>query len=317
MERPKDPISLTSAGVALAVVLLVAVGGIAGIVLSRSQGPRSAPAETPRAASPQTTATPSEAREAAVHVETTEQELWYVDGERLSWTATAMGGDLEPDVVADDPLSQRAAFWLGIQVGSVPGPVAETGGGTAIPQGTRVLGVDREGSTLVVDLSSEFESGGGSLSMQLRVAQVVYAATQFDGIKSVRITIEGEDVDAIGGEGVVVAEPLTRRDFQDFAPNIVVEDPRPSQEFSPGDTVEGFANVFEANVSIEVVDARGKKLVETFTTATCGSGCWGDFSESIEFDLAKPQEGRVNVLTYSAEDGSPQDVISIPVMLVP
>lgn len=170
---------------------------------------------------------------------------------------------------------------------------------------------------LFVDLSSEFGSGGGSMSMQMRVAQVVYQATQFSGIESARIMLEGEEVDAIGGEGIIVSEPLTRRDFQDFAPNVVVEQPRPGDEFSPGDIVSGFANVFEANVSFRVLDADGKELKTDFTTATCGTGCWGDYEKALNFPLDSPQEGRIEVLTYSAEDGSPQDVISIPVMLVP
>lgn len=316
MDQRNEPAGKSRSVAALALVLVVAIGGAAALWLARSdeQPPGPRPVTTDE---PDGTPTPHETSSGPLQVEPSEQELWYVEGERLSWTATVMGGDLPEGLADDDPVSRLAAFWLQIQVGSVLGPVAETGGETAIPEGTELLGVHREGSTLFVDLSSEFESGGGSLSMQLRVAQVVYAATQFEGIDDARLMIEGEMVDAIGGEGVMVSEPLTRRDFQDFAPNIVVEQPRPSQEFSPGDAVSGFANVFEANVSIEVVDAKGKKLVETFTTATCGTGCWGDFSEAIEFDLSEPQEGRVIVLTYSAEDGSPQDVISIPVRLVP
>lgn len=316
MEQRNEPDGKSRTVAAMVLVLVVAIGGAAALWLARSD--QESPAPQPVATDEtDPTPTPEDTALAPVQVEPSEQELWYVDGERLSWSATVMGGDLPAGIADEDPVSQTAAFWLQIQVGSVPGPVAETGGETAIPEGTDVLGVHREGSTLFIDLSSDFESGGGSLSMQLRVAQVVYAATQFEGIDAARLMIEGEMVDAIGGEGVMVSEPLTRRDFQDFAPNIVVEQPKPSQEFSPGHVVSGFANVFEANVSIEVVDANGKKLVETFTTATCGTGCWGDFSEAIEFDLSEPQEGRVNVLTYSAEDGSPQDVISIPVMLVP
>ena len=228
-----------------------------------------------------------------------------------------MGGTVPAGVADDDPISQKAAFWLDILVAGVPGPVAETGGTTTIPEGTEVLGVRRDGDVLYVDLSSEFESGGGSMSMQMRIAQVVYTATQFEGIDAARIMMEGEMVDAIGGEGVIVSEPLTRRDFQDFAPYIVVEEPRPGDEFSPGDIVSGFANVFEANVSFRVLDADGKELKTDFTTATCGNGCWGDFEKALDFPLDSPQEGRIEVLTYSAEDGSPEDVISIPVIFVP
>jgi immunoglobulin-like protein involved in spore germination/sporulation and spore germination protein len=177
--------------------------------------------------------------------------------------------------------------------------------------------VSRDDSVLNVDLSSEFGSGGGSLSMQLRVAQVVYTGTQFDGVDSVQILIDGERVDALGGEGIAIGEPLTRRDFQDFAPAIVVETPKPGETISSGALVTGFANVFEANVNIRVTGANDKVLVETFTTATCGTGCWGDFSKALKFSVDHEQQGRVEVLTFSAEDGSQQDLVSIPVTLTP
>jgi hypothetical protein len=75
--------------------------------------------------------------------------------------------------------------------------------------------------------------------------------------------------------------------------------------------------VFEANVSIRILDAAGNILKKTFATATCGTGCWGDFSETLAFEVPERQQGRVEVLTYSAEDGSEQDLVSIPVVLSP
>ena len=267
-------------------------------------------------AEPEPSATPTPASE-GITIETTEQELWFVDGEKLSWGTMAAGGGISAEKADDDPIAQKAAFWLEMLVAGVPGPVLESGGTTAIPEGTDLLHVGRTDSTLFVDLSSEFESGGGSLSMQMRIAQVVYTATQFEGIDAARIMIEGEMVDSVGGEGVMVDRPLTRRDFEGFAPNVVVETPRPGDEFSPGDVVSGFANVFEANVSFLVLDEDGKEIASDFTTATCGSGCWGDFTKALRFAIDAPQEGRIVALTYSAEDGSPQDEISIPVTLVP
>jgi hypothetical protein len=305
------------AAAALGAVTLIGVVVFAAVTLQSTDNAPIPPAPaTSGSAEPEETVEPTPSPEPGISVEG-EQELWYVEGEKLSWSSTSMGGEVPAGIADDDPSSQKAAYWLDILVAGVPGPVSETGGTTTIPEGTEVLGVSREGDQLFVDLSREFESGGGSLSMQMRLAQIVYTATQFPGIESARIMIEGEMVDAIGGEGVIVAEALTRRDFKDFAPNIVVEEPRSGQEFSPGDVVSGFANVFEANVNIRVVDVNGKVLGETFTTATCGTGCWGDFEHAMEFGVDSAQEGRVEVLTYSAEDGSEQDLISIPVMLVP
>jgi len=300
-------------------VALIAVGAFAAVVLtSNPVNETPLPPAEGRSAEPSPTPTPEEL--ATIQVPASEQELWYVQGERLSWGTTIFGGEISADLApAEDRVAQRAAFWIDMLLAGVPGPYQEDGAVTAIPEGTELLGVERDFDGLHVDLSSEFESGGGSLSMQLRVAQIVYTATQFEGVDAVRILIDGEEVDAIGGEGVVVSEPLTRRDFQEgyLAPNIVVESPRPGDEIADGATVTGFANVFEANVNYRLLDENGDVLIEDFTTATCGSGCWGDFEVTLDFSVDGRQEGRVVVLTHSAEDGSEQDVVSIPVVLVP
>lgn len=269
---------------------------------------------------PATTPEPSPSREPKistdVRVPVSEAELWFVRGEQLSWGTTTVGGSVPANLASDDPNVQKAAFWLQTLLQG-PTSADQEGAASAIPRGSKLLGVKREGSVLDVDLSSEFESGGGSLSMQLRVAQVIYTGTQFEGFDAVRILIEGENVEAIGGEGLIVAEPLSRRDFQNVAPFIVVESVRTGQDISSPVTVAGFANVFEANVNIRILDAAGNILKETFTTATCGTGCWGDFSETLAFEVPERRQGRVEVLTYSAEDGSEQDLVSIPVVLSP
>lgn len=311
--RPHGNRAAIVAGAALLLALVVA----AGVILTRTDDADVSPETIPPPASPEATPSPAETVEEPVEVAASEQELWFVQEERLSWGTTVVGGTLPSPLNTDDRVAQKAAFWLGLLLTGPTAPDEELGATTAIPRATQLLGVERDGSVLRVDLSSEFGSGGGSLSMQLRVAQVVYTATQFEGIDRARILIDGEEVDAVGGEGVIVSEPLGRRDFQNVAPPIVVEDPAPGAELSSGGAVSGFANVFEANVSIRLLDSNGNVLVETFTTATCGSGCWGDFEHDIEFDVTDQQEGRLEVLTYSAEDGSPQDIISLPVVLVP
>jgi spore germination protein GerM len=65
-----------------------------------------------------------------------------------------------------------------------------------------------------VDLSREFEQGGGSNSMQSRLLQVVYTATTFEPTAEVFLTIEGKKLETLGGEGVDVPSPLTRRSIK-------------------------------------------------------------------------------------------------------
>lgn len=199
----------------------------------------------------------------------------------------------------------------------VEGPTPEEtefGLTTTIPEGTRVNGVEVADGFATVDLSREFESGGGSLSMLLRVAQVVCTATQFEGIDAVAFQLDGEPVEAIGGEGVIVDPPLTRTDVEEQLPAILVESPYPGQEVTSPLEVRGSSNVFEATHQLQLTDADGLIIHDEFVTATSGTGTRGTWSQTVEFGpLKRDGLGAVIVFEYSAEDGSRINIVEIPV----
>ncbi|HSK47153.1 MAG TPA: Gmad2 immunoglobulin-like domain-containing protein [Coriobacteriia bacterium] len=188
--------------------------------------------------------------------------------------------------------------------------------GTAVPVGTEVRGVEMNGRTAIVNLSKEFETGGGSLSMQLRVAQVVYTATQFEDVDRVAFEIEGERVESIGGEGVSVDPPLTRDDCEAVTPAILVEAPVPGAAISSPVTISGTANVFEARFMAKVSDGLGDTLTEQPITATSGTGTRGTFTDDLTFDVVGPGAGSISVYALSPKDGSKTDEIKIPAQLV-
>ncbi|MFP5377099.1 MAG: GerMN domain-containing protein [Acidimicrobiia bacterium] len=200
---------------------------------------------------------------------------------------------------------------------------ADAGITSAIPAGTRLLGVTIDGAVARVDLSPEFESGGGSLSMQARVAQVVFTATQFASVDAVRFAIDGEDVDALGGEGLLVEEPLTRGDFEfggsfgdaGVLPPVLLEQPRMREPVTSPARLSGSANVFEATFAVEVLDARGLVVAEETVTATSGSGTRGNFDATIAFETPNRGLGAIVTFVASARDGSRQDVREIPVQI--
>ncbi|MDQ4065517.1 MAG: Gmad2 immunoglobulin-like domain-containing protein, partial [Actinomycetota bacterium] len=68
-------------------------------------------------------------------------------------------------------------------------------------------------------------------------------------------------------------------------PLIVVTEPCPRSTVTSPVTIAGEANVFEATVSLRIRDENGAVIAEGFTTATCGSGCWGEFEGSLEFSV--------------------------------
>lgn len=99
-------------------------------------------------------------------------------------------------------------------------------------------------------------------------------------------------------------------------PAIVVEQPASGDEVVSPVRISGTADVFEATVHVRILGSGGLELAARFTTATCGSGCRGEFSTKLSFFIEKTQEGTIEVFESSAEDGSPVNLVSVPVVLV-
>ncbi|OIP68663.1 MAG: hypothetical protein AUK48_15650 [Oscillatoriales cyanobacterium CG2_30_44_21] len=84
---------------------------------------------------------------------------------------------------------------------------------SAIPENTKVLDINTIGKDIRLNLSSEFTKGGGSASMQGRIIQVLYTVTSLEPEAKVYLSIDGKPLKYIGGEGLEVPQPMTRRDF--------------------------------------------------------------------------------------------------------
>jgi spore germination protein GerM len=200
-----------------------------------------------------------------------------------------------------------------------PTPAERAAGlASAVPSGTRLLGISIRNAVATVDLTSEYQSGGGSLSMQTRLGQVVYTLTQFPTVQKVRFRLDGAPVDVFSNEGIVLDHPVGRDDYVNLLPPIEVAEPVEGTEVTSPVTVSGTANVFEANVSIEILDARGKVVGKTFTTASCGTGCRGTFSVPVGFKITRVQQGTVVVHDDDAAGtGKPPHEVRVPVTLAP
>lgn len=118
--------------------------------------------------------------------------------------------------------------------------------------------------------------------------------------------------------GSAATDSTATSESQDPAAAIVVRKPVSGARVSSGSVVSGTANVFEANVGLEVLDENGHELAKTFTTATCGTGCVGTFSAPVRFEVAREQPGTVVVHDDDAAGtGTPPHVVRVPVVLVP
>jgi hypothetical protein len=185
---------------------------------------------------------------------------------------------------------------------------------TAIPTGTELRSVAVDDGVATVDLDETFASGGGSLSMQLRVAQVVFTLTQFDSVERVTITLGGREVDAIGGEGVDATD-LTRADVSGMTPAILVESPVPDQVVAGELRVTGIANTFEATLAYELVDRTGTTVDDGVATATAGSGTWGTFAFTVATTGSATGPATLTVWQEDAATGGRRDAYEVPLRL--
>lgn len=139
-------------------------------------------------------------------------DIFYTDGTRLvarpyqlpladRSLSTALEVLVQP--VAFDPLPPGRTVTTAIPANVEVSPV----------QSVRVVGGVAE-----IDVSERFAEGGGTFSTRARLAQLVYTATQFSGVRAVRLLMNGVRVTTFGSEGFVISGPLTRADFADLAP---------------------------------------------------------------------------------------------------
>jgi sporulation and spore germination protein/immunoglobulin-like protein involved in spore germination len=188
---------------------------------------------------------------------------------------------------------------------------------TTIPEGTRFLGLTIDDGVATVNLSKEFESGGGSASVLGRLAQVVYTLTQFPTVTSVRFQLDGADVTVFSGQGVVLDHPVGRADYTDQLPAIFVDRPAWGGVLGNPARLVGMANVFEATFRVQVLDAQGRALAEGPVMASCGTGCWGNFDVTIPYHVGKSGWGTLRVFEPSAKDGTAINVTEYPVWMTP
>jgi len=178
---------------------------------------------------------------------------------------------------------------------------------SAIPAGTRLHDVSIADGVATVDLSHEFAAGDATTA-RARLAQVVYTLTQFSSVDGVVLELDGKPLPTL--DEVVLDRPQTRADYDDQTPIIFVETPLPGDHVSSPIRLAGTSNVYEANMHLDVYQGENK-IVDTFFSASSGSGERGTFETSVPLDVTGPV--RIVLYAPSAEDGTPQHLVEVPV----
>lgn len=92
----------------------------------------------------------------------------------------------------------------------VAGPTNGNGTSTTLPAATELLSASLSDGVLRVDISEEFEQGGGTALMAGRLNQLFYTLTQPADVDAVSLHIQGREVFSFSGEGLEVDQPWVR-----------------------------------------------------------------------------------------------------------
>lgn len=84
-----------------------------------------------------------------------------------------------------------------------------------IPVGTNVIYIKEYPDKIIVNLSQEFEKGGGTDSLYKRLYQLIKTARHNSEGIPVYLYIEGERADVIGGDGIMLSQPLSDRSLDE------------------------------------------------------------------------------------------------------
>lgn len=90
----------------------------------------------------------------------------------------------------------------------------EKGVYTEIPPGTKLLSLEESPDKVIINLSGDFENGGGTEGIYKRLFQLIKTANK-NANASVYLYINGKQVDVVGGEGLMITQPLNEKSLDE------------------------------------------------------------------------------------------------------
>lgn len=83
-----------------------------------------------------------------------------------------------------------------------------------IPISTKILSIRESQNSIMIDLSHHFEAGGGAESTYTKVKQIIKTANANTNLPTY-LYINGKQANVIGGEGIMIKQPLSERSFDE------------------------------------------------------------------------------------------------------
>lgn len=186
-----------------------------------------------------------------------------------------------------------------------------------LPPDTRVRSVKIAGGLATVDFSREvLYANVGAAGEAMGIQSIVNTLTELPGVQQVRFLVEGgldERAREWWGHVGLYEQPFKRNLDVVREPVIWVSSPRPGAVVTSPLEVRGSAQVFEGTVNLRLVTEDGRRLAETFTTATAGAPGRGDFQARLVFTPPPRGKGYLEVFWLSPKDGSELDKVRVPV----
>ena len=84
---------------------------------------------------------------------------------------------------------------------------------TEIPAGTKIISINETADKIILNVNSNFEQGGGTESIYKRLNQIIKTAKR-NTAKPVYLYIEGNKAEVIGGEGIMITQPLNEKSLE-------------------------------------------------------------------------------------------------------
>lgn len=90
---------------------------------------------------------------------------------------------------------------------------------SAVNPATTVVSATMEATEIVtIDLSGDFEVGTTTQQIIVALAQIVFTATELEGVTGVRFSIDGERRQVPTGDGTLTSAPVGRVAYASYAP---------------------------------------------------------------------------------------------------
>lgn len=83
-----------------------------------------------------------------------------------------------------------------------------------IPQGTKLISLEETPSKIVINLSGDFEQGGGTDGLYKRLYQLIKTSNKNTTV-DVYLYLNGKEAEVVGGEGIMINQPLNEKSLEE------------------------------------------------------------------------------------------------------